>query len=97
MVSDYRKIVNDILITVQYGQTKIYKNRTKINIIWEIKIDSFRNKIYYSVATNKDPIREILGLNVQKAEFLDFLGTNYPEDFELFMFHPELFEGKFNE
>lgn len=29
-------------------------------------------------------------------EFLDWLNENYPEDLEMFLWHPELFEGRFD-
>lgn len=35
--------------------------------------------------------------DLSKEEFIDFVSSNYPEDFQWMLFHPEIFEGYYYE
>ncbi len=36
------------------------------------------------------------GTSVTKERFIDFLKSDYPDDFELVLFHPEILEGRYD-
>ncbi len=70
---------------------RINKSVGNGDICWELDIIDNQRKFYF-VKFNAET--EICSPTSQEI-FFDYLRTNYPDDLEFLLFHPEIFSGKY--
>lgn len=68
------------------------------DLIWKLEPDgSYGNNYMRGSPYTRDNIPSVAHLYPTNNEFLSELERNHPQDLEFFIWHPEVFEGRWNE
>ncbi len=77
-----------VVITYFKALTPLISGIKDSRVIWEI---------YYDVNFFETVLKNERMNSLNKESFVDYITNWFPEYLELFLFHPELFDGQFND